>query len=322
MRRLDKETVELSRQARKILANWDGAFGLDPEPEFFRGWEEMPNFEYGEDAFSPEMAWWLAELCRLAYTPDHREVLRDKTGKLPNRSQILSERTSFCEVHSVHKTGNHASIYRPRSGEGPTIVCFRGTSKIRQWIMNAVVRPHGWRRFRLDTDPDSAFVHSGFYVLFKRVWSQMEAELEALPRPWIFTGHSLGGALAMIAGAVVEAELVCTFGTPKVGNSDFCRLKSGRRVWRLVNDMDIVPRLPLADGRLKERQYIHGFEAMKLVSPAMITKFDSSALEDELPFSLSNLSDDIQSPPDWILDHRIGEYCSRLRGAVLARMHD
>ncbi len=300
---------------RATLANWDGVFGLDPAPCFFQGREEVGEFVYQEEGFSVPMAWWLGELCRLAYTPDHRELLRDREGVLPRRDALLRERAPFCEVHSVHKTANHASIYRPVKGEGPTIVCFRGTSKTRQWIMNAVARPHRWRRFRFEKDLESAFVHSGFYVLFKRVWSQMHATLEELPRPWIFTGHSLGGALAMLAGAVAEPDLVCTFGMPKVGNGDFYSIKGGQRVWRLVNESDLVPRLPLPDSRLGDRQFIHGAKAMMLKEGGSLEAFESAAAEENLPFSLSSFSQELSRPPAWIREHRIGEYCQRLREA-------
>jgi hypothetical protein len=53
--------------------------------------------------------------------------------------------------------------------------------------MNALFRSHPWRRFRLEGDPGSAFVHSGIYVILKRVWPLLAETLERSPRPWIFT---------------------------------------------------------------------------------------------------------------------------------------
>ncbi len=124
----DPVNVSLSdwqARVRASLKRWEGAFGLDPDPFFFEGVDAMPEFQFkGAEEFSSSDAWWLAELCRLAYTPDDRERGRKKYAGLPERDLILEARTPFKELVSIHKTGNHASIYRRRDDTGPTIVCF------------------------------------------------------------------------------------------------------------------------------------------------------------------------------------------------------
>lgn len=299
------------------LARWEGAFGLDPEERFFEGWREMPAFTFPSEGFDASTAWWLAELCRLAYTPDHREAPRDRCGRLPDREVILQERSPFEEVRSFHKTGNHASIHRLRSGRGGSIVCFRGTSNLRQWIMNTLIRPHGWRRFRVEGDPEDGFVHSGFYVLHKRLWPLIGPALSGLPRPWIFSGHSLGGALALIAGVVERPELVCTFGAPKVGNAVFNDLVDRRRLWRIVNEVDLVPRLPLPDPRQGARTLAHGRDGRRLDATGGWSVDYDSGDEDELPFAVRDLAREVSRPPEWLTSHRVNEYCRRLRKAVL-----
>lgn len=313
MKSFESWTQEKREELRQRLSEWDGVFGLDPESAFFEKSEAMPGFQFPGGKFEAATAWWLGELCRLAYTPDHREVRRDRAGKLPRRDRILAARSPFEEVLSIHKTGNHASIYRLREGNEGAIVCFRGSSKTRQWIMNAVIRPHGWRRFRRPGEPEEAFVHSGFYVFFKRVWPKLLPVLETLPRPWIFTGHSLGGALATIAGVVAEPELVCTFGAPKVGNAEFNELAQATANWRLVNDVDLVPRLPLPDPRLGGRELTHGVDSIRLTESASPETFVSREIEAELPFELRQLAREFENPPSWIREHRMSEYQRRLR---------
>ncbi len=179
--------------------------------------------------------------------------------------------------------------------------------------MNAVVRPHRWKRYRLDGDPEEAFVHSGFYVFLKRVWPLIERELIHLPRPWIVTGHSLGGALAMLVGPIIHPDLICTFGAPKVGNETFYQIKTGHALWRLVNHTDLVPHLPLRDRTVGERHFSHGHPAGILGSESGISLELEPGGGGALPISAANLGTGLKNPPQWLIEHRIGEYCRKLR---------
>lgn len=306
---------EWRNRFRLRLEEWDRAVGLDPEQAFFAGWEEMPSFDFSAEPFRPVTAWWLAELSRLAYTPDERELGRPGSGRLPCRRKLLKERSPFSLVHSVHTFGNHASIYRKRGETRGAIVCFRGTSRLRQWLMNTAVRPHAWRRFQREGDPEDAFVHSGFYVLYKRIWPRLAVQLEAIPRPWIFAGHSLGGALATIAGVVHRPDLVCTFGAPRVGNARFAGLQETISLWRIVNDLDVVPRLPVADPRFGSRMFVHGGELRHLDREGGWRPFREDGEETSLA-SLFPAGESRTGPPVWLRDHRMGEYCRKLRRQV------
>uniref|UniRef100_A0A1I7ZCH7 Lipase_3 domain-containing protein n=1 Tax=Steinernema glaseri TaxID=37863 RepID=A0A1I7ZCH7_9BILA len=78
----------------------------------------------------------------------------------------------------------------------------------------------------------------------------------------IFTGHSLGGALASIAAMrcvldgrrTTEQVKLVTFGQPRVGNVDFA-MKHDELVpysFRVVHRLDVVPHLP-ACKKVKDR---------------------------------------------------------------------
>jgi triacylglycerol lipase len=69
---------------------------------------------------------------------------------------------------------------------------------------------------------------------------------------WI-TGHSLGGALAMVLAAIVAnlpehpIQGVYTYGQPRVGDPEFCQRYAkalGEKTFRHVNNNDLVPRVP------------------------------------------------------------------------------
>jgi|GEM_PF-636285 len=303
---------------REQLDQWEELFRPDDECDFFRGGEEMPDFDPEQREFSSSNAWWLGELCRISYTPDHKESSRKRNEDKPDRKLILKERSSFQEIHSIHKTGNHASIFlwKSDSGKKGTVLCFRGTKKLRQWIMNMLFRPHNWERFRKPDDTDAAFVHSGFYVFFKRVWPLLQEELEQCPRPWIFTGHSLGGALATIAGIVAEPESVYTFGSPKAGNRAFADLAAEEaRFYHIRNSDDIVPLLPLPDEKLGEKQFDHGGNSFWLNESGEIQGGTPDAPASNMPFPINFAfsSENLGKAPSWVRDHRIGRYCRKLQ---------
>jgi hypothetical protein len=74
-----------------------------------------------------------------------------------------------------------------------------------------------------------------------------------MPRVFV-TGHSLGGALAVLAASVLLSEgrqqiaAVYTYGQPRVGDPEFSAAfdaKLGALTFRYVNDLDIVPHVPL-----------------------------------------------------------------------------
>src|SRR6185369_11657761 len=94
-------------------------------------------------------------------------------------------------------------------------------------------------------------VHHGFSSALKHTWGKVERLVEALDdKPLFLTGHSMGGALAVLAACRL-AKLgrppvaTYTFGSPRVGDRAFC---AGYRLptYRVVNGLDLVPEMPLA----------------------------------------------------------------------------
>lgn len=283
--------------------------------EFFADGPDRDNPLFLGDEFSANDAWWLAELCRLVYEPDSKEFNRIWNANKADRLEILDDRTPFKELLDVHRKGNHASIYEI-SSEG-TIVCFRGTSKASQWLTNLVFHSHEWERYRDENHPEGARVHSGFYVSFKSIWPDIWPTLRLAPRPWIFTGHSLGGAMAKLAHAVTKGDQVYTFGAPRLGNQAFADhyLKD---VFRVVNGQDIVPLLPAKDQTKGDRKFVHGGQLTRLDESGIV---DPSETEDQVEnriwdvlerWAQSDSATLFKHRPDWIKNHLMDQYCDRL----------
>lgn len=141
------------------------------------------------------------------------------------------------------------------AGPRAVLIAFRGSeANIRDWLTNL--------RFETVPGPVSK-VHRGFYEALTEDGLIPAAPsrqiLEAVSRfrdrgqPLWVTGHSLGGALAVLCAARlhltegVPVQGVYTFGQPRVGDygfaSAFDRAFAGR-VFRFVNNNDIVPTVP------------------------------------------------------------------------------
>jgi hypothetical protein len=146
------------------------------------------------------------------------------------------------------------------------VVAFRGTEAptsiegLKDWLLtdanNYLILPEG----RIGTDFAAAGVgarfHRGFMTALSDIWdpvcSAVEEELKKKERPLWLTGHSLGGALALLAAwrflrKTMDVYRVYTFGGPMVGNEAavkaFDKELEGK-VYRFVHGPDIVPKLP------------------------------------------------------------------------------
>jgi hypothetical protein len=167
------------------------------------------------------------------------------------------------------------------------VVAFRGTESpatldgLKDMLLNdarnLLIIPSG----RLGTDFIAAGVgarmHQGFINGLAEIWDSMfervSAELKASERPLWLTGHSLGGALALLAGWLflrrfINVHQIYTFGAPMIGNKEattaFDRELKGK-IFRYVNTEDPVPQLPTLS--LVANEFCHCDKEMALGTP-------------------------------------------------------
>jgi len=204
------------------------------------------------DRFEPSASQWrtanalaLAHASNLAYEDDRNKVLQ----------QLLDWgfSTDKCRVFSA----NTAQVLTA-ANDKMIVIAFRGTepNKLADWLVNAEIIQKPWQDFF--GEPDIGKVHHGFTRNTAYVWEQL-SQFVASNRTekhslWI-TGHSLGGAMALIAGAAFTfserqpVNGIYTFGKPRVGNRAFsarCIRQFKARTFRVVNNEDIVPHVPPA----------------------------------------------------------------------------
>jgi len=136
-------------------------------------------------------------------------------------------------------------------------VVFRGTSSSADMMCNLDVRRDGLDALAMAESESGGMVHRGFMEQFEAIRSPLTADLRSRASEFdsmLFAGHSLGGALAAIAGytfAVTGPKknvTVHTFGSPRVGDAGFCdalaRVVPYERCWRVWDFEDPVPMIP------------------------------------------------------------------------------
>ena len=122
-----------------------------------------------------------------------------------------------------------------------SVVTFRGTDELKDWITNVRILP--WWHKGIGWCP-AGFVKTAEDLCVEILCRMVEKDIPA--NELVLTGHSLGGAMALLVGAVMQnrhlspAEIV-TFGAPKCGR---LKLLDDLNVTCYRNGKDIVPTVP------------------------------------------------------------------------------
>lgn len=206
----------------------------------------------------------------------------------------LLEKSGFVLLDIIDVAETQAFVCkRVVTNEPPYIVlAFRGTEKnTSDWLTDVRATP-------TIGDGDTR-VHTGFLEAFdkntdangktvkdlvKEILERPEAkDKHGNTLPLFITGHSLGGALALLATKLIAPNVngACyTFGAPRVANYEYFR-RVKTPVYRVVNSSDIVPRVPPGAGMqvlvgiVKAASWLTSFLPVGSVS-ILIDKLESS----------------------------------------------
>ncbi|MGW1373749.1 lipase family protein [Streptomyces sp. NPDC002446] len=198
-------------------------------------------------------------------------------------------------------------------GHNMIITAFRGTepTNLRDWLSDSTTPP--W-----PGPGGTGYIHHGFGEALESIWPQVRAAVDEFrdngQTVW-FTGHSLGGALAMLAGARlhfeephVTATGVYTFGQPRTCDRLLSRAFDTAftdRMYRFVNNNDIVPQLPPepAFHHVSALRYIDSKGTIHNTMPVITGLFDRA----------KGLTADVFAPAsDGVRDHFMGAYINAL----------
>ena len=167
------------------------------------------------------------------------------------------EKSGFKLLGTVNVAETQAFVCRREAAKAEppyVVVAYRGTEKkVSDWLTDLRAVP---------TVFGEARVHTGFLQALKvatdfegkTALERVKAILEGAeakdannrPLPLFITGHSLGGALALMTARELDADASCacyTYGAPRVANYEYFKTMK-TPVYRVVNSVDIVPRVP------------------------------------------------------------------------------
>jgi hypothetical protein len=194
----------------------------------------------------------------------HFLALASDLAYMPEAAGVEAFRTQLGLEARLISVGN-TQVYIA-TNDDHIVVAFRGTESpssmdgLKDILLtdaaNLLIQPQG----DLGTDFAAAGVaarwHDGFMRALASVWDPLleavQAERQRNDRPVWITGHSLGGALALLAAwrfkrKVIPIHQIYTYGGPMVGNEEVAAAIDRElpdRVFRYVNDQDPVPQLP------------------------------------------------------------------------------
>lgn len=174
------------------------------------------------------------------------------------------------------------------SAERVGYIAFRGTEK-----SFADFRTDIKASFRTENlDGIETRLHSGYFKALEAVAEDLQQEIANGGFSQLFiTGHSLGGALAILFTRIYQRDVngACyTFGAPPVGGVEIqYMLKTP--VYQIINEVDIVPRLPSPIiAAVFRASFIFARFMIKLILSPLAWAF-SGSWDERLISSLKNL---------------------------------
>ncbi|HHT9138644.1 MAG TPA: lipase family protein [Candidatus Wunengus sp. YC60] len=279
-------------------------------------------------AYSDRTAWLMAEMSKLAYIK-----FEDGQAERDGLEESLVQ-AGFNLVAIFNGNNGTQGFLASREKDKMVVLSFRGTETNSLRDIKADLDA----RFYMDSE--HVMIHNGFYAAFSCVEQEIrDSVLPFKDYALYVTGHSLGGALALIATRALNSDNLAacyTFGGPKVGNTEFADVIKPP-IYRAVNALDPVPCLPdtyiinifsFCIKRLKIvipwlkkfGSYTHHGDQRFLTPCDDFTKVEIRANYNEMLRSIQIIANWIKNRKIDADDHAIDIYCEKLGQYALKRL--
>jgi predicted lipase len=206
--------------------------------------DDLKNIPTFRAAYSDRTAMLMAKLAHRAYDSFDADDISFKTFN----DDLLARGFTNCKGLIDRDAGTAGFVVE---GSDLIVIVFRGTTDRLDWITNV--------NARFVALQGGTRVHTGFFQAYWPIRDIMfdfvKRAIQDKPRPIYITGHSLGGALALMATAelandedatIRDCIAACyTFGCPRAGDSSFDIFVKAP-LYRITNGVDLVPAIPPA----------------------------------------------------------------------------
>jgi hypothetical protein len=207
------------------------------------------------------------------------------------------------------------------------MLIFRGSQETADWKTNFSFK---LRPFQVQIKPNVELPGGEVHRGFQGAWESVEQVVGYHLRQWWtqdsqlwVAGHSLGGALAALAATALDYQGfkvsgLYTFGQPRVGDWQFVRevnQRMGDRMFRYVNNNDVVPMIPLQFNILKPTRFYGHMGQFRYFSTSgtlQMQSFLGQRWPDRLLGFILGLR---ESGADLVNDHMMGFYVGHLQAA-------
>ena len=195
----------------------------------------------------------LCRMCSLCYKNNDSLKQHYNTKSIDKRYTVLNK---CCSI-PVIKSSDSDCQYFTTIFDDTLLVCFRGTESTTDILKDLNITRTEF--YIPGYVKDTLYVHEGFHTQFDEVYESISKDIlnylennDYKSKNIIFTGHSLGGALATLGACYYgviypDISMNCvTFGSPRVGCDKFSLVfdKYCNKSYRFVNENDPVPSLP------------------------------------------------------------------------------
>jgi hypothetical protein len=300
-----KEFEQVKEEYREVIKKLKPLADLD----------KLPTPPVNRAAYSDRMAWIMAHMAKLAYTPFEEGDLGMEQLEYALQSGWFNLMKTF------NKKGTQAFLAK---NDQFAVLAFRGT------------QPTKWEDVRTDLraikqKTVEGKVHKGFKEAFDDVKDEIFDVVDksiGKDLPLYITGHSLGAALATVATQELEEKFhdliaACyTFGSPRVGDGKYEKSIKAP-VYRIVNTTDIVTLVPfflgtfmhVGDPRYLSRRKVDNVYRIYRGIPSLRRTVESIVETFLALFKLNPIA-------PWIGAHDMTVYIEKLENYAKARNSD
>lgn len=177
--------------------------------------------------------------------------------------EIEAKRMGF----SYHPIVNQSAVCWVGHKGFKTVVAIRGTVLSRTRFANLEVS--------LQTDQvpwmGPGRVHEGYHKSMWHIFRDLKKEVDGRETVY-FTGHSMGAAIALLAGSLLPSTRIFCFASPRVGDQEFSQnIGQDIRITRFENRGDFLTKYPFkgvikGEKEKQKGRYVHAGRTVRLLS--------------------------------------------------------